>query len=215
MSWRERLRAAIDASGRKYSAIAADAGITPVTLSRILNAVDAKPAFETIVCIAHAVHENVGWLLDETGFVLSTAQMQKLADTIDFLDKSLIGPSLRHLEAGDLQNATPDKRAEIPRQEHARGARLVYRALGSSMTDAGIADGDFMFVKPVRDIRAANGFVVVCRVGAAEYVKQLEIRGSHARLLSRNPGYAPMEVTNAKDLELIGVVIGRSGPPRV
>jgi DNA-binding phage protein len=36
-----------------------DAGVTPETLSRILNSADARPAFETVVRIAHAVNESV------------------------------------------------------------------------------------------------------------------------------------------------------------
>jgi len=64
-AWRERLREAIRRSGRKQSDIAQIAGVTDVTLSRILNAVDAKPAFDTVVRIAFATGVTVGWLLNE------------------------------------------------------------------------------------------------------------------------------------------------------
>src|SRR5436305_3901809 len=69
VSWRERLRVAIDASGRTQSAIAASAGVSPETLSRVLSGVHAQPAFETVVRIAHAVGESVGTLLDEPAFI--------------------------------------------------------------------------------------------------------------------------------------------------
>jgi hypothetical protein len=76
--WRQRLRDAVKRSGRKHSAIAWDAGITQVTLSRILNRPDCLPLFTTVCRIAHAVGETVGWLLDEEGFHVNREQRVKL-----------------------------------------------------------------------------------------------------------------------------------------
>jgi len=216
VSWRQRLRVAIDASGRKHSAIAADAGITPVTLSRILNAVDVNPSFETVVRIAHAVDENVGWLIEEPGFALSGDQLKKLVATLDFLETTLLKASMpRPPAAAAAPNATVDKESDIPRREQVRGARLVYRALDASMSDAGIAEGDVVFVKPTSDLRAADGLVIVCRLGGAELLKQLELGAGRIRLLSRNRRYTPIDVTRKDELELIGIVVGRSGPPAI
>jgi len=36
--------------------------------------------------------------------------------------------------------------------------------------------------------------IVVCRLGGDEYVKQLDIRNGHIRLLSRNERHGPIEV---------------------
>jgi SOS-response transcriptional repressor LexA len=206
---------AIDASGRKHSAVAEDAGIAPVTLSRILNAVDVNPSFETIVRIAHAVNENVGWLVEEPGFTLSGDQLKKLMTTFDFLESTLLKASVPPLAAAAsaAPNAAAEKESDIPRREHARGARLVYRAVDSSMSEAGIADGDVIYVKPTSDLRAADGLVVVCRVDGAEFVRQLEIGAGRIRLLSRNRRYAPIDVTRNDHFRLIGIVVGRSGPP--
>jgi len=52
--WRERLRDAVNRSGKKHSVIAEDAGITPATLSRVLTSVHEHPRFETIMRITHA-----------------------------------------------------------------------------------------------------------------------------------------------------------------
>jgi SOS-response transcriptional repressor LexA len=208
--WRERLRAAVKASRRKHSAIAADAGITPVTLSRILNAADVKPAFETVVRIAHAVDESVGWLLDERSFVLSAEQREKLAEVVEFLQAALVGTPMPPQDARKVPNAMAlNRRSDIPRQAQARGARLVFRAVGTSMADADVADGDLVFVRPTGDVRAAHGSLVVCRLGGSEYLKELEVRAGRIRLLSRNDRYAPIEVTDGdSDFALIGVVVG-------
>ena len=185
VNWRERLRTAVRASRRKHSAIAADAGITPVTLSRILNAAEVKPAFETVVRIAHAVGESVGWLLEEPGHPLSAEQQSRLTEAVEFLHATFAA-----VPPGTQPNAVAvGKRLEIPRQERMLGARLVFRAIGPSMADAGIAEGDLVYVRPTRDLRSAEGSLVVCRVGSSEYLKQLELRGGD-------------------DFVLIGVVVG-------
>ncbi|HEV7573452.1 MAG TPA: helix-turn-helix transcriptional regulator [Thermoanaerobaculia bacterium] len=72
--WRERLREAIQRSGKKHYLIAEDAGVTRATLSRILTGAHSQPKFETILRIAHAAGENVGYLAGERGFSLSSEQ---------------------------------------------------------------------------------------------------------------------------------------------
>lgn len=83
--WRDRLREAVTHSGRKRYLIAEDAGITATTLSRILTGAHVQPRFETILRIAHAIDENVGWICGEQGFGLSSderAQIQAAAVTL-------------------------------------------------------------------------------------------------------------------------------------
>ena len=91
--WRARLRAAVQRSGRKHSAIARDAGIAPETLSRILNASHARPGFETVTRIAHASGEAIGWVLNEPGYALSSDQVRRLHDAA-----ALIASTLRSRE---------------------------------------------------------------------------------------------------------------------
>jgi len=75
--WRARLVSAVWRSGKKHSIIAEDAGITPATLSRILNG-RSHPHFDVVVRIAQAVGENVGHLLGEQCFTLSGEQRAKV-----------------------------------------------------------------------------------------------------------------------------------------
>src|SRR4051794_38739374 len=78
--WRARLKLAVQLSGKKYAVIAWDAGITAVTLSRILTGAHANPRFETIVNITHAVGENVGWILHESRAPLSAEETDKMRE---------------------------------------------------------------------------------------------------------------------------------------
>jgi SOS-response transcriptional repressor LexA len=209
VSWRERLRAAIDASGRTQNAIAASAGVTPETLSRVLNGVHAQPAFDTVVRITHAVGESVGSLLDEPAFSLDGEQRAEVRRVIGYLQAAVaMSPAIDALSG---PNAAPQRTAEVPRLYYLRGARLVFQAAGDSMIDAGILDGDLLFVAPTRALRDAAKRVVVCRVAGVFLVKQLQLRVGRIRLVSCNARYAPIDLDEENDFQLIGVVIGRLG----
>lgn len=58
--WHERLREAVNRSGKKHSVIAENAGISATTLRRILTGAHAQPRFETILGIAHSAGKRVG-----------------------------------------------------------------------------------------------------------------------------------------------------------
>jgi transcriptional regulator with XRE-family HTH domain len=209
VSWRERLRAAVDASGRRQNAIAASAGVTPETLSRVLSGVHAHPNFETVVRIAHAVGENVGTLLDEPAFFLDGEQRAEVRRVVGYLHAAVrMSPVIDLLSA---PSAVPLRAADVPRPFYARGARLVFRAIGDSMTEAGIVDGDLLFVTPTRELRDAAKHIVVCRLAGITLVKQLELRAGRIRLHSRNERYAAIEINEENELQLIGIVAGRLG----
>jgi transcriptional regulator with XRE-family HTH domain len=78
MNWRDRLRDAVNRSGKKHSYIAEDAGITRATLSRIMTGIHQHPRFDTVVRIAHAAGERVGWVCGEEGFSLDDHQRAKV-----------------------------------------------------------------------------------------------------------------------------------------
>jgi SOS-response transcriptional repressor LexA len=214
LSWRDRLRMAIERSGKKHSVVAEEAGITRATLSRVLTAAHQNPSIDTIMRIAHAINENVGWLLDEPGYVLSAEEQRKLHEAIRILETSLKSAARQRRTARAESNAVPiGGNREIPRAFAAAGARLIYEAAGDSMIGAAIADRDLLFVKPTNSIRDGTRKIVVCRLEADEYVKYLDVRNGHIRLLSRNERHGPIEVRDRSDFELIGVVVGRAGAP--
>lgn len=209
VNWRERLRAAVARSGKKHSAIAAEAKISPATLSRILNS-RMSPTFDSVVRIAHAVDETVGWLLDERGFALSTEEQRQIRKAARILEDSTSALAM-HRRIRHEPNAVSAGDAEVPRAYTVRGARLVYEAAGDSMIGAGIADRDLLFIKPIRSTREAAGRIVICRVDDVVYVRVLDVRAGRVRLLSRNERYAPIEVPESAGFELIGVVVGKTG----
>jgi transcriptional regulator with XRE-family HTH domain len=78
VNWRGRLGEAVKRSGKPHKAIAYEAGLTPTTLSRILHGGHKRPYFETIVRIAHAVEESVGWISGDKAFSLSAQERKRL-----------------------------------------------------------------------------------------------------------------------------------------
>lgn len=210
VDWRARLRLAIEKSGKKHSAIARDAGVAPETLSRILNS-RIGPTFETVVRITRAVNENVGWLLDERGFTLSSDEQKQLKKVVRFLDDTLIGSTVQRRDRPE-PNADPAGGVEVPRSYAVRGARLAFEASGDSMIGAGIADRDLLFIKPTRSAREAAGRIVICRIDGAAFARVLDVRAGRMRLLSRNDRYPTIDVDPASQFELIGIVVGRTGP---
>jgi transcriptional regulator with XRE-family HTH domain len=86
--WRTRLRWAVDRSGKTQRAIAAEAGVSPGMLSRILNAPRANPHFDAVVRIAAAVGTRVGWLVGEPdGMAFSPEDEKMLRSVLVILDK--------------------------------------------------------------------------------------------------------------------------------
>jgi SOS-response transcriptional repressor LexA len=208
VSWRERLRAAIDANGRRQNAIAESAGVTPETLSRVLSGIHAQPAFDTVVRITHALGESIGTLLEEPAFSLDAEQRAELRRVIGYLAVAVSqSPAIDALSSA---NAVAQRAAEVPRPFYLKGARLVFQAIGDSMIEAGIVGGDLLFVIPTRDVRKAAKHIVVCRVSGVMLAKHLELHAGRIRLLSRNQRYTAIDA-DEDNFHLIGTVAGRLG----
>jgi phage repressor protein C with HTH and peptisase S24 domain len=174
--WRQRLRDAVERSGRTHDDVAYDAGISTAALEDILSGADAQPDFETVVRIIDAAGETLG----------------ALAGTVA------------------LPNAVRAPFYEIPKMFADAGATLVYQAAGDTMTGRQILDGDYVFVKPERDVATAHGRVVVCRFEGAEYVKVLIVHDGGVFLVGTDES-SPVIPASRGAFELIGIVIGRGG----
>ncbi len=84
-NWRERLSESVDRMGRRT--VAKDAGISLATLNHLLRDEKSKETFETIVDIAHAARQNVGWILGEGRYPITQEESDRMRSIINFLDK--------------------------------------------------------------------------------------------------------------------------------
>lgn len=83
-------------------------------------------------------------------------------------------------------------------------ATFYVRAVGDSMTGLGIFSGDLLVVDRAEEVR--DGAVVVAVVDGEFLVKQVRKEGKRLFLLPANADYRPLEVTEAMEFELWGVV---------
>lgn len=82
-------------------------------------------------------------------------------------------------------------------------ATFFVRAEGDSMIEAGIFPDDLLVVD--RSLRACDGDTVIAGFNGELTVKQLQLRPT-PRLVPRNASYAPIEIPEGADLEILGVV---------
>jgi len=111
------------------------------------------------------------------------------------------GPRLALAEAEERAAPPPRCRADF-----------ALRVEGDSMVEAGILDGDLVFVR--RDPEPPSGAVVVAQLGEGETsevtVKRLRRRGRGVVLEPANPAYAPIRVPRGEPLRILGRVVGVS-----
>lgn len=130
----------------------------------------------------------------------------------DVMDDDLIEiPILGRVAAGALQEAIeqPSDHVRIDRMLIG-GQRDVFglRIKGESMIDAGIHDGDYVFVR--KQLEATRGQVVIALVGDEATCKYFFPERDHIRLEPANSTMTAIIVpkTDWRDTQLLGVVVG-------
>ncbi|MGZ5433682.1 MAG: S24 family peptidase [Thermoanaerobaculia bacterium] len=232
MDWVDRFRAAVEAKG-KHSAVALEAGVDPSALSDILRRTTNDPKLQTIARVCRVCGVTVGWVLGEKGFELGEAdyaQLQNLAEwTAAKIEEreqhaapSVLGqPKSRRSQTVKVLPAVATARGEtwtdedeihdreIPIEYRKEGANAVFVTRGDSMIDAGIFEGDILFVRKTRNAAAANGRLVVCRLDGTFTVKRLGIENGVITLFSENRRHPPVTINeDAERYAQIGVVVG-------
>ncbi len=86
-------------------------------------------------------------------------------------------------------------------------ADFLLRVRGDSMKGAGILDGDLLAVQGTP--QAANGQIVVARIGDEVTVKRFRRRGAIIHLLPENPDYRPIRIDlREQSLVIEGLAVG-------
>ena len=82
---------------------------------------------------------------------------------------------------------------------------FMVRVKGDSMVNAGILNGDILIVD--RSVKAAYGKIIVAILNGNFTVKRLTKQGNKTFLFPENPNYQPIEITEAHEFEVWGVVL--------
>ncbi|MEM6614811.1 MAG: translesion error-prone DNA polymerase V autoproteolytic subunit [Cyanobacteria bacterium P01_C01_bin.72] len=83
-------------------------------------------------------------------------------------------------------------------------ATFFVRVSGDSMIGAGIHSGDLLIVD--RSLSAREGSVIIAVVNGELLVKRLHFDGQQPCLMAENPEYSAIEITEAMDFQVWGVV---------
>lgn len=83
-------------------------------------------------------------------------------------------------------------------------ATFYLKVSGSSMINAGIHDGDILIVD--RSLEPKHGKIVIAALNGELTVKRLHIDKGRVFLVAENRAFAPIEITEAIDLHIWGIV---------
>jgi repressor LexA len=125
----------------------------------------------------------------------------------DLLEVPIVGA----VAAGNLTEAieTPEDTVRVDRML-VGGNRDVFglRVRGESMIDAGIHDGDYVFVR--KQLTANRGEIVIAMVGDEATCKYYYPEPDHVRLQPANATMSPIRVSKNdwRSTQILGVVVG-------
>lgn len=91
----------------------------------------------------------------------------------------------------------------VPAEYVPRGESFVLKVHGTSMINAGIMDGDYIFVNSCRN--AENGEIIVALIDDSATVKRFYKENGHIRLQPENDEMEPIIV---EDCQILGKVFG-------
>lgn len=91
----------------------------------------------------------------------------------------------------------------VPAEYVPRGESFVLKVRGTSMINAGIMDGDYIFVNSCRN--AENGEIIVALIDDSATVKRFYKEDGHIRLQPENDEMEPIIV---EDCQILGKVFG-------
>lgn len=129
-------------------------------------------------------------------------------DDLDVIEVPIVG----RVAAGALTEAieNPEDSVRVDRMLLGRGGRDVFglRIAGESMIEAGIHNGDFVFVR--KQLTARRGDIVVALVGDEATCKYFFPERDHIRLEPANSKMGPIRIpaSDFRDTQILGVVVG-------
>lgn len=223
MDWVDRMKLAVDATG-KQSAVAAAADVDESALSDIVRRKTNDPKVQTLIKVCRVCGVSVGWVLGEVGFELGEVDFNRISELATWANEKLDERKQRELAApsrvvkelpavATLRGATWDqdelRDRTVPLEYQNAGANAVFVTGGDSMIDAGIFEGDILFVRKSKNWRVANRQIVVCRIDGTFTVKRLHIDGAVIMLGSENGKDDGITINEDEErFELIGIVLG-------
>lgn len=147
----------------------------------------------------------MGWVIEDTSQPLSSA----IPPGFDPLPETEKKPLIGNIACGQpiLADENIEEYVDVPKGKHIDFC-LVCR--GDSMIDAGILDGDIVFIH--QQLTVENGEIAAVRIGDSATLKRFYQDGEKVMLLPANSKYAPLTYTgeeiNSNDIHIEGKAVG-------
>lgn len=150
---------------------------------------------------------------ERRGIVVNQAQATQKLPSGSYYDNELITlPMLGDIAAGKPIEAIEQVAEKItfpktlfPKfQAHEKYFALTVK--GDSMINAGILNGDLVIIKHQKVAR--NNEIVAAMINDDVTLKNFKHEGKSVQLISSNPKYAPIQVDETHNFELLGILVG-------
>lgn len=186
--------------GMSVPELARAAALTESTVYR-LETEGRPPRFDTLLAIAEALKIDVSDLVDQKADHSSSPGFPLPKDAIPVpLNDTVLVPLIGEVSAGPgiLAEQNIEYLHRLPKTFIPAGNEdscFLLRARGESMIDAGIQDGDLLFI--CNAVEVDDGDIAVLLVDDEAVVKRVYRKNGTLMLVSENPAYPPREVDQA------------------
>lgn len=211
-SFASRLRDALNARNMTQAELANKSGISKSSISRYLSGA-WKGKQDAVYALARALDVSESWLM---GYDVSMERISLSAasDKNSFippgfepLPKMRKVPLIGEIACGEpiLAEQNIEDYLDIPDEVH---CDFLLRCKGDSMVDAGIKNGDVVFVR-IQEI-VENGEIAAVRIGDEATLKRVYWDGDTLMLMPENSAYAPKSFRGEEinDVHIEGKAIG-------
>ena len=202
--FQERFKQCIKEKNIKQVQLARGTGITPSSISDWLKG-KYTPKQDKLIILAKFLEVNPNWLMgiNETKNI-ENIETNLSEDTAELIDNISKVPILGTICAGDgvYEEEEYDEHIFI---DQGMCADFALRVQGDSMIEAGILDGDLVFIRKQSTVR--NGRIAAVRLTEWNEVslKKFYIKNNSVVLYPCNPDYEPIVTRN---VEVIGECVG-------
>lgn len=198
-----RILNAIKGTGLSYESLQEITGIPKSALQRYATGITKKIPIDRLEKIAHATGVSATFLMGWD----SSDKASVIPPGFEPPPKMRKVPLVGEIACGEpiLAEQNIEDYLEIPEEVH---CDFLLRGKGDSMVDAGIRNGDIVFVRIQETVE--NGEIAAVRIGEEATLKRVYWDGNTLTLMPANSQYAPLSFRGEEinDIHIEGKAIG-------
>lgn len=202
MDFKNRLKLLRESMDLNKRELADKLGFSPSIIS-MYEAGERKPSIENLEILADFFNVDINYLLGKTDYttrIVNAFNVQNLFTLDDKILKKKI-PLLGTIAAGEpiLAEQNIEDYVDI---ESAVQADFCLRVKGSSMINAGIQDGDIVFIRKQPDVE--DGEIAAVLIDEEATLKRVFKFNEEVQLRAENPKFKPITLNGDKNILILG-----------